>query len=285
MKKRKIQGKITFDKVISTAWIVLIALLCASLLAVFTNSVFDIFPEKEQEEQKETLEGKYISFFGDSITTYAGWSNNTSYNTTIGSNAVHTTYYTGGALATVDETYWKRTVDNLGLNLCVNNAWAGSRVTGNGVVRATELHNNVKNIDPDIIVVYFGINDFNGGVACGSFTSVDDIYNESTKTYTANLNIFANAYATMVHKMKMRYPDADIYLCTLDYCRSGLEDYNGQIKKIAEAMDCNLVDFYNDTPMNLTNISTYTPDKLHPNALGMEEMYKCLKAALQKNYN
>lgn len=259
MKRRKSKGKITFDKVMSTAWIVLIALLCASLLAVFTNSVFDIFPEKEEEEQKETLEGKYISFLGDSITTYSGWSNNTSYNTTIGGNAVHTTYYPGGAI-TADETYWKRTIDNLGLNLCVNNAWSGSKVTGNGVARATELHNDVKNIEPDIIVVYFGINDFNGGVACGSFNSVEDIYNESTKAYTANLNVFANAYATMVHKIKMRYPDADIYLCTLDYCRSGLEGYNGQIKKIAEVMDCNLVDFYNDTPMNLTNISTYTPD-------------------------
>ena len=36
-----------------------------------------------------TAKNGYISFLGDSITTYDGWSNNASYNSTIGNNGVY----------------------------------------------------------------------------------------------------------------------------------------------------------------------------------------------------
>lgn len=280
--------KINFDKFISTAWLVLLTFICVSVLGVFASSVFD--DRKTETSQTETLEGKYISFMGDSITTYQGWNNNTAYNTTIGSNAV---YYTSSKLSSVNDTYWKKTVDNLDLKLCVNNSWSGSRVTTTSSTtsaacmnRAKNLHNNVKNITPDIIVVYIGINDYRGGVTLGKFDGVDSIYNASTKTYTGTLTEFADAYATMVHKMQKAYPEADIYLCTLDQYNTELVAWNAVIKQIANAFDCNIVDFYNKTPINASNLASYMEDRvLHPNANGMNEMYKCIKSALEANYD
>ena len=236
----------------------------------------------------ESIEGKYISFMGDSITTYQGWNNKTSHNTTIGANAV---WYTSDKLESVNDTWWKKTVDDLGLKLCVNNSWSGSRVTTTSsatsascMTRAQNLHNDKKNITPDIIVVYIGINDFNNGVALGNFDGVNDIYDFASNTYKGDLTEFADAYATMVHKMQKAYPEADIYLCTLAQYNTSLVSWNDVIKEIASAFGCEVVDFYRDTAITAINKATYTLDNLHPNKSGMDEMYKCLKANLEKNY-
>lgn len=282
MKKRRFNS----NKNTSTALIVLIAFLVVSVLGALSANVF---APKKQASKAETLEGKYISFMGDSITTYSGWNNNTAYNSTIGSNAV---WYTSEKLSSVNDTWWKKTVDNLDLKLCVNNSWSGSRVTTTSsttsaacMSRAQNLHNNVKNKNPDIIVVYIGINDFNNGVSLGSFEGVSDIYDSATKTYIGDLTEFADAYATMVHKMKKAYPKADIYLCTLAQYNTSLVSWNNVIKQIGKTFGCEIVDFYNDTPMDTTNKATYTLDNLHPNSSGMNEMYECLKTSLKKNYN
>ena len=69
--------------------------------------------------------GKTMSILGDSISTYAGVSNNTAYNSTIGSNAV---YYSSGSLGGQQETWWQQAIDALGMQLLVNNSWSGSCV-------------------------------------------------------------------------------------------------------------------------------------------------------------
>lgn len=278
-------------KIISTTWVVLVAFICVTFLGIFADSLlFKKDGNSAQTDVKETLSGKYISFIGDSITTYQGWNNNTTYNSTIGSNAI---WYSTNKLSNVNSTWWKKSIDNLDLKLCVNNSWSGSQVTitqGESasacMTRSQNLHNDKKNITPDIIVVYIGINDYNRGITLGSFDGISDIYDYSTKQYIGNLSEFADAYATMVHKITRAYPNADIYLCTLDqYNDTGIPSWNKVIKQIAEAFDCNIVDFYNDTPMNTSNKSSYTIDGLHPNASGMNEMYKVLKKSLEKNYD
>lgn len=243
---------------------------------------------EDNEDEKTGLPGKTISFMGDSITTYSGWNNNTSYNTTIGSNAV---WYTSDRLSSVDYTWWKKTIDTLELELCVNNSWSGSRVTttrgespASCMTRATNLHNNNKNIYPDIICVYIGINDYNGGVTLGSFNSVEEIYDSSTNSYIGDLTEFADAYATMVHKIISTYETADVYLCTLVQYKTALSSWNNVIKKIADEFDCNVVDFYEETGITPNNLGIYTIDNLHPSQSGMSKMSECLVASLQKNY-
>jgi len=112
------------------------------------------------------LAGKTISILGDSISTYAGVSNNTAYNSTIGNNAV---YYQPGTQGVYQaDTWWQQTIDALGLELLVNNSWSGSAVlhtrrgtAGAYVDRCVQLHNDKTGEEPDIIVVYMGGNDFN----------------------------------------------------------------------------------------------------------------------------
>ena len=264
----------------------------------YTDSFTEILPHSEYADCPHTLKGKNISFLGDSITTFLGWSNNATFNSTLASNAV---FYERpdkkGLLSSVYDTWWMKTVNELELNLCVNNSCSGSSVSlKNSVVsagcmsRPHNLHNDNSGVLPDIIIVYLGTNDFHKDVEPGTFTNLSDIFNDQTGEYIGNLNHFAPAYATMVHKIKTSYPDSDIYLCTIDYYNfTNAKDplpFNNTIKLIAEYFSCNIIDFYEGTSVSPAEISKYTVDSfLHPNALGMTQMYECTRAVLSQNYN
>lgn len=96
---------------------------------------------------KEKYGGKYVSIVGDSISTFENYSNNTSYNSTIGSNEV---YYKSGSIATWRCTYWGNLISDLDMKLCVNNSRSGKTVYGSAglnyvdssIFRATELDND-----------------------------------------------------------------------------------------------------------------------------------------------
>ena len=74
---------------------------------------------------------------GDSISTFNGYSNDPSVNSTIGGNGPR--YDVGPAdtkpgsyclLDSVDQTWWMHFANRSGMELLVNNAWAGSQVFG-----------------------------------------------------------------------------------------------------------------------------------------------------------
>lgn len=215
----------------------------------------------------------YISFLGDSISTYSGYSNNVSYNSTIGNNAVWfpNNNYTGANMA-VAETWWQRTVTQTGYNLCVNNSWSGSVVKDAQTfnVRARNLHDNNGN-KPDIIVMFMGVNDYAANTAVGSC--------DGTTPPESPVD-FSGAYAKTVANIKDAYPDAQVFCCTFlpDRKRfsggangSNISEtaYNDAIRTIARNMDCRLIDLYNDCGITADNIATYTVDRLHPNSAGM----------------
>lgn len=231
--------------------------------------------EREQArldaQLRAILSGKGISILGDSISTYQGWSNNTSYNSTIGSNAV---YYTGSRdnFTTVNETWWMQTINRAGLDLVVNNSWSGDEVTVRGIQRAQQLHNN-DGREPDIIAVYLGINDF-----------------RRAKT----VEEFATAYDEMISAMLRTYVNKDVYLFTLVYTtnleKSGINPddvvkFNEVIADTASKYGCTLVDLYNGTGINKDNLKSYMGDgNLHPNYLGMDQITTCFMDELLKNY-
>ena len=229
--------------------------------------------EKKRQEQlevlKKALSGKMVSILGDSISTFKGWSNNTDYNSTIGSNAV---YYSGSNYITdVNETWWLQTINRTGTTLCVNNSWSGDTVTGRGIGRALELDNNADE-NPDIIAVYLGINDFR------------------TKVTREN---FAAGYDNMISGMLEKYPDAQVYLFTLVYTTnvySGVNPddlvyFNDAIEATAETYGCTLVDLYNDSGISKTTMSTYMGDgNLHPNYAGMDLITDCFLDVLLEEY-
>jgi lysophospholipase L1-like esterase len=243
----------------------------------------------------QSLRGKYISFLGASTSTFEGFSNNAQFHSTLPSNAA---YYPKDFLNDVKDTWWMKTVDALGLNLCVNNSWSGSCVTtmvdgehkAGCMERATALHNDRLSVEPDIIVLIIGGNDALRGYEIGSYDGADDIYDSGTRTYIGDCTLFGQAYATMVHKVKDRYPTADVYVCSMLHWQpkkhdKGLLEYNAVIQRISEEFQVTYVDFYNETDISPETAHQYLhTDGVHPNKHGFEQMSNCMIKLLQSRY-
>lgn len=230
---------------------------------------------------------KYISFLGDSISTYSGWSNNTSYNNSIGNNAIWypNNNYNGANIA-VQETWWHKVADELGYEIAVNNSWSGSVVKDAQTynVRAKNLHNTTTGAKPDVVVIFMGVNDYAAGTAIGAY---DGAY-----VPPANPNSFSEAYGKIIQNIKDSYEGVEIYCCTFlpDRKRNsgsvnakGIDEkaYNNAIRTIAENMGVKVIDLYNNSGITPDNISQYTVDKLHPNKLGMSLVAKTIIDAIK----
>lgn len=259
---------------------------------------------KERIDSSSYINGLKMSILGDSISTFDGYSNDVNSNSTLKSNvpryglASSTLSSIDTTLKSVDETYWMKTINDLDMELCVSNTWRGTRVTTTGTTypdsssgcldRSVNLHNDIKNIDPDIIVVYMGVNDLDHEVELGSFKELNEIYNNETKEYNVDTTLFAPSYAMMIHKITQRYKDSDLYLFNHLPNHYGKTEetllYNEQIKYISDYFNCNYVDIYNDTGINWDNYTTYLHDGLHPNKKGMELISNVLKESLLDNY-
>ncbi len=223
-------------------------------------------------------EKKYISFLGDSISTYSGWSNNTNYNSSIGGNAIwypNNNYI--GANLTVQDTWWHIVAEKLGYELAVNNSWSGSVVNTSQTynVRAKNLHNTSNGAKPDVVVIFMGVNDYAAGTPVGDY--------DGTTTPPVNPTNFSEAYGRTIQNILDTYDGVKIYCCTFLPDRKrfpgsannkGIEDneYNAAIRTIAKHMGVKLIDLYNDSGIIPQNISQFTVDKLHPNKDGMKKI-------------
>ncbi len=216
----------------------------------------------------EVYGGKQLSIMGDSISTYKGISNNTEYNSTIGGNAV---WYGDGAINSAklwdyEYTYWGSLLRNMDMELCVNNSWSGDSLCGGRAFgRATNLHNN-ENVNPDLILTYYGINDtWGNGRECSNLPELlKNKGDKSSKEVVAewfeallakaeskdfkdgwgqSYSGWDEAYALMLYKMTEKYTDAKVVCITLthngakvNYASSDerVPVYNECIKAIAE---------------------------------------------------
>ena len=177
---------------------------------------------------------KQISIIGDSISTYYGYVPDG-----------YKVYYNEetalkNQLTSVDDTWWRIVCKHLGAEICVNNSYSGSRVSGNGFEcassdeRTSSLH--TEGATPDLILLYIGANDFGRGIG---IKENPFFYKES---------IFYDAYKNMLQRIKNNYPDSQIICATLmkssvkgnpqwEYPRSktgiSLEEYNEAIREIA----------------------------------------------------
>ena len=257
---------------------------------------------------------------GDSISTFYNVSNRTTYNSTIANNAYY--YHPGRNPFRFDDTYWGRLIDDLDMTLCVNNSWSGSTVYGvknqwnwnskdSAVNRATELHNK-KGQNPDVIVVYMGINDLGAGVTFGDLynkltASNKDKYNDvieewfsSVLSTTSNATncvpdttykSFEQAYALSLYKMTQKYSSAEVWCVGLikdarAELGNKINQYNLCISVLAEYFGANYISQDNNE-IKKHNAFAYSMDMncLHPNAAGHEllerliinEWYKKIK--------
>lgn len=264
-------------------------------------------------ELKMVYAGKKLSIIGDSISTYSGISNNVKYNSTIKSNTI---WYPKNNSNFYDHTYtyWSRLLVDLDMELCVNNSWSGARVYGNSeknymdnmLSRSTELDNDngtpkdaSDDINPDVIIVYLGINDLHVGnprdvklydslsaIGADANAIIDEWMKTTIATAEASTSTtirggstyktWEAAYALTLRAMKEKYPDAEIYCMTLvrsqdsrDTASAPFDHYNTCIKAIAGYFGATIVD-QEQGYMLQDNCHAYGSDlkSLHPNQQG-----------------
>ena len=265
------------------------------------NCSIDYIQIWEAGDPEEALAGKTISILGDSISTFAGVSNDKTANSTIGSNAV---YYSQGTLGVNRaDTWWQQTIDALELELLVNNAWSGSCIlptrsgtAGAYVNRCVQLHNDTTGEEPDIIAVFMGTNDFSYyqstlGTAEIDYAALITDNGDGTYTYAAPATS-CEAYAIMLHKMRQRYPNAEIYCMTLTARRDPDKAdshadvgqptvFNAELKKIIARFGCTAVDLETCIHKDAAVFDTYMGDgRVHPNAAGMDKITEALAGAM-----
>ena len=220
---------------------------------------------------------KQISIIGDSISTYYGFvpdGYKVYYNEEIALE---------NQLTSVDDTWWRIVCKHLGAEICVNNSYSGSRVSGNGFEcassddRTSSLH--TEGTTPDLILLYIGANDFGRGIG---IKENPFFYKEA---------IFYDAYKNMLQKIMRNYPNSQIICATLmkssvkdnpqwEYPRSktgiSLEEYNEAIREIANNVGVLVAD--------LEALSTpyETLDTLHPTREGHKTIAKAWITQLNK---
>ena len=234
-----------------------------------------------------SLQGKKVSILGDSISTFTGTM-----------PADYNIYYPeSGDIPNAGQTWWGQLLANTGMVLCRNASSANTDVTGNSLAldgsapgcsirRIVDLK-GTDGSNPDVIIIYMGINDFARSRTLGSFTS-PGVQTEG------EVMVFTDAYELMLQKIKALYPTASIYCCTLlERCdlngNTGapavnlngdtVADFNTQIKAIAKAYSASVIDFYN-CGINYTNLSLFTVDGIHPTWIGAGVLGQCATQAV-----
>ncbi len=259
---------------------------CGAILAVQQK-----VPALRETMLESALMGKKLSVLGDGISTYTGVSNSTAVNNTLGGNAV---WYHSGRLPSAQDTWWRQAADRYGMEILVNNSWAGASVTSvcsdqgessyGWNTRPGQLHDNTgTTVNPDIIAVYMGSNDLAANVACGTTILDEGFYGriESPDFLPSAETKFEEAAALMLHKVVTGYPDAEVFLFNLPAMSTGTDasrdEYNQVFRQLADHYGCTLVDLHSSA---ISDHSAYTQDGIHPNGAGMDVMTEVFADAL-----
>jgi len=210
--------------------------------------------------------GKKLSILGDSVSTYCGFSNDGSANATTAMNAC---FYR--APFPSERTYWMLVMKELGLELCVNNSYSGGNLCGrdnpcSGVRRAGELSRD-NGIEPDLIIVFMGLNDLGRGV---------------------EVNIFSADYEKALTTIKGKYPQARVCCINLPDRDVFLKERALLFNKAIEDSVKNAGDrfFIADLFSSRLNNDFYydkTVDGLHPDEDGMKIIAEVVLSAIRSN--
>lgn len=242
-------------------------------------------PKYELEDDFQTIKnffsGKKVSILGDSISTFTGYV----------PTANRCRYPQADLLTNSKDTWWMKLITNTGMILGINESWAGSRVSWDGTTESADIgadkhmasdarigHLN-DNGEPDYILFYGGTNDIGGDVAVGTFDGSD--------LTTLAVDTFANAYSTAIIKLQTAYPDAKIIVLTPIYTASyytnvEADTYNEVIKEITDFFGVLCINT-RECGISVFNRATYLPDGIHPNAAGMDLIYRYVLDAMLAN--
>ena len=232
--------------------------------------------ENGAEEAVSPFAGKTVSICGDSISTFTGYIPD-----------YYSKFYPEmGEITRVEDTWWMQVLERTGMELCRNASYSGSTVSGQsqdngdgrfacGNCRVLDLAGD-EGEDPDVILILMGANDLLTDIPLGAYAGVSPVEEGYIKT-------FSEAYALMLDKMLERYPQTEIYCCTIaevgrwneageGYSYTNVhsttaKDYNAWIKAVANAKGVSVIDVY-ECGITAENIRQYTSDGTHPNPAG-----------------
>ena len=296
---------------------ILVLLLCMALVLPYLPISADAAALGNFDTSGD-FSGVKLSLIGDSISTYYGVSNSSTYNPLYlsTSEATFGTYYgntSHGDYAEFSDvkradTWWQQTVDTLGMDLLVNNAWSGSFTlvdTGQSntteypaagyKTRSVNLHKGTTK--PDIICVYMGTNDvaYYGSQNVGTKANIDTA-TERNALYTSVNNYKTpstaiEAYYIMISRMIATYPDAEIYCMLPTICLNAmgtgrinaLNNFNNGVRYIVDhyaggGKNIYLVDLpeYSGLVDQETVRSYYYCNNVHPSVAGMDWITSCV---------
>jgi len=221
--------------------------------------------------------GKNFSVLGDSISTLSGY-NPKGYDVFYDDNNCKK-----AEIESSKDTWWGSLIDFFGGELLVNNSYSGSRVSGrlasagNSDERTSGLH--LGEVQPDVIIVYLGTNDYDYGVKPHFYGTV--LLGDEHE----DLKLFDYAYKTMLYKIRNNYPNAEIWCIPLYNSRIkgsdkpefsegphgySLHQYNAEIDKaVRDTANCFVIDFSRPTCDPLAYESF---DGSHPTKKGMAQL-------------
>ena len=234
----------------------------------------------------DRFKGKTVSILGDSISTFAGYIPEAD-----GVNLAHRPRYPQDNLLTeVNDTWWMKLINTLGAKLGVNDSWAGSTVSNfrdhnekdfgpdAAMASVTRIRNLGENGTPDLIVFFGGTNDAGKMIEKGRF---DPSYGLDLSA--VKWDSFADAYSQTILRLKHFYPNAQI-IAISPSISGGYYD-NARLSEFADlALDICLHYNIKCADIRLSGLTfDMLPDKLHPNAEGMECIYKSVLNKLKED--
>lgn len=273
----------------------------------YSKTETDTLLDGKQDKIHSPLKDKYLSIIGDSISTYQGWSNVAPGKTTAA------VYYPNNGVSgvvspitNVNQTYWKKLLDRTGMKLLVNNSWSGSHCAGtieSAVVsqsndRCHQLHKTIDGVvvNPDYILINIGTNDFDHDYVLGEWNGRGELFpaNPTQNSPTT----FREAYAVMLYRLRIYYPLAKIFCCTIPCGNNeggeGLNEINGTghtlsewndaIREIASAFGVKVIEMATAGMDYYTLATLYGDNRVHPSEAGMERMYEIIRPAMENEF-
>lgn len=236
------------------------------------------------EASGKPLAGKTISIMGDSISTYAGWSDSRPITSPEYANRYGEAYYgpAGGDYHNTDllvtDTWWHQAAAELGAEVLMSNATNSSGLLHASYPSDEAWEQYLKDMlayksrpeymgyngkSPDIIALYIGSNDV-AKVSVSGFGSMDNVDMSTLISVNADGSFthktpetVAEAYAILMFKLKNLYPDAVIYLFTVVPNAGGNQSavnkrlkacypFNEMIRGVADYFDAYVVDIFDE---------------------------------------
>ena len=250
------------------------------------------------DSSRRVWKGLKISVLGDSISSYQGVSVGNAYNKP-------------SKIPSVNSMWWKQLCRITGAEPLVIDAYASSCCAvasaswTSGITPAVDdsrcraLHtgstSSNNRVDPDIILIAMGLNDFQANVPLGAWDGHESLASSDTATWRG-------AYANMLLKIHTEYPDALVFCLSPWFFVRGsssvanvntggntYQDFEDAMREVCNILggiyiDCSNFGFtrqnYSDSVFAIVETTT-DGSYFHPNATGQEILGQSIAAAVR----